>query len=63
MRPITGFNRFESTRDLAKLKKHLSHAFEKLSSKADVSIKESPAEELSAERSGTDGIDGIDVPS
>lgn len=45
----TSWNRFESARDLAKLKKRLAHAFEKLSaSGSGASIKESPAEEQAA---------------
>lgn len=48
-RQLTAWNRFESARDLAKLKKRLAHAVEKLTSGA--GIKESPAEENAATES------------
>ncbi|OXU18994.1 hypothetical protein TSAR_009649 [Trichomalopsis sarcophagae] len=48
-RQHTSWNRFESVRDLAKLKKRLAHALEKLSaSGSGAGIKESPAEEQAA---------------
>lgn len=46
----SSWNRFESTRDLAKLKKRLAHALEKLQSSggAAATIKESLAEDAAA---------------